>query len=377
MRRKTAKHYIYVKWGQNILLWYRTYIKPLFEPKKPIIKDNTFIVWEPCSQSHSEVVPGYVKYLLGLGYNVSVLVHPDRLKEGLFKRFDDNRIFLNRMSKKQIKNYFKNSDLKDVAGVLVTTVGKICDEIHFDEAYDTFNENADKSKLFFVSHESVHAVDNGTWREKNITLRELNYKDAKSVVVNPHYFGDVKITPKNQITNFVMIGAIKPYKKNDNTIIEAVRELNAKGVTDFKVTVIGKGHIKNIPPEIRKYIDFKGRLPFDKMYDELEKADFILTAYDEENPAHIRYNTTGTSGNFQLVYGFLKPVIITQSFAPINGFNEYNSLIYKAPQDYANTMKRGIDLTAEQYKEMQNNLKSTAEEIYQKSLQNMEELING
>lgn len=355
---------------------FKTYLNPLFEPKKPIIKNNTFIVWEPCSQSHSEVVPGYVKYLLDLGYNVSVLVHPNRLKEGLFSKFDDKRVFLNKMTKKQIKNYFKNADLYNVEGVLITTVGKLCDEIHFEDAYNTFNKDVDKSKLFFVSHEVAHAVDNGTWREKNITLRELNYKGAKSVVVNPHSFGNIKITQKNQLTNFVMVGAIKPYKKNDNTIIEAVLELHNKNITNFKITVIGKGHIKNIPKEIRQYFDMKGRLPFNKMYEELEKADFLLTAYDEENPAHIRYNTTGTSGNFQLVYGFLKPIIITKGFAPINEFNEQNSIIYETPQDYVDAMKRGIELTVEQYIEMQNNLKSTAERIYQKSLHNLEGLIN-
>lgn len=356
---------------------YKTYIEPLFGTKKPVIKNNTFIVWEPCSQSHSEVVPGYVKYLLDLGYNVSVLVHPNRLKEGLFSKFDDKHVFLNKMTPKQIKKFFKVSDLDDIEGVLVTTVGKICDEMHFDEAYNTFNKNVDKSKLFFVSHESVHAIDNGTWREKNITLRKLNYKGAKSVVVNPHYFGDVKITPKNEITNFIMIGAIKPYKKNDNTIIEAVKKLIADRITNFKVTVIGKGRIKNIPSEIRKYFDLKGRLPFNKMYEELEKGDFLLTAYDEEKPEHIRYNTTGTSGNFQLVYGFLKPVVITKGFASINEFNDGNSIIYETPKDYANAMKKGIDLTQNQYQEMQNNLRVTAEGIYKNSLQNLEELIDG
>lgn len=352
-------------------------VKTLFKPKNPIIKNNTFIVWEPCSQSHSEVVPGYVKYLLDLGYNVSVLLHPNRLKEGLFSRFDDKRIYLNKMTKKQIKKYFKTSNLDNIEGVLVTTVGKICDEVHFDDAYKTFNDNVDKSKLFFVSHEASHAVDNGTWREENITLRELNYKSAKSVVVNPHYFGKIEITPKNSITNFVTVGAIRPNKKNENTIIEAVKKLNLEGITNFKITVIGKGHIKNIPSEIRKYFEIKGRLPFNKMYEELEKADFLLTSYDEENPIHIRYNTTGTSGNFQLVYGFVKPVVITKGFAPINEFNEQNSIIYETPQDYADAMKRGIELTAEQYIEMQNNLKSTAERIYQKSLSNLEKLING
>lgn len=355
---------------------FKTYLEPLFEPKKPIIKNNTFIVWEPCSKSHSEVVPGYVKYLLDLGCHVSVLVHSDRVKEGLFSRFKNENLTLNKMCKKEILKYFKQNDLSDIEGVLVTTSGKICDEIHFEEVYNTFNENIEKSKIFLVSHDARLALDNGTWREKNITLRKLNYKGAKSVVVNPHYFGDIAITPKNQVTNFVMVGAIKPYKKNDNTIIEAVLELHNKGITNFKITVIGKGHIKNIPQQIRGYFDLKGRLPFNKMYDELENADFLLTAYDEENPAHIRYNTTGTSGNFQLVYGFIKPVVITEGFASINEFDEQNSIIYKNPQDYANAMKRGIDLTIDEYQEMQTNLKSVADRIYQKSLQNMNALIN-
>ena len=125
------------------------------------------------------------------------------------------------------------------------------------------------SKLFFVEHEAKHALDAGTWLESLITLRELNYKNAKSVVVNPHYFVDIKITPKNNITNFVMVGAIKPYKKNDNTIIEAVLKLAKQGITNFKITVIGKGHIKNIPANIRKFFDMKGRLSFTKMYDEI------------------------------------------------------------------------------------------------------------
>ena len=355
---------------------FHTYIEPLFS-NKPIIKNNTFIVWEPCSKSHCEVVPGFVKYLLDLGYHVSVLVHPDRLKEGLFARFKHENVSLNKMSKKKILAYLKQNDLSDVEGIMVTTVGKLCDEIDFEQAYNTFNENIDKSKILFVAHEAKHGVDNNSWREKNITLRELDYKGATSVVVNPHYFGQVDITPKNEVTNFVMVGAIKPYKKNDNTIIESVLELDKKGVTNFKITVIGKGHIKNIPANIRKYFDFKGRLAFDKMYDELEKADFLLTAYDEDNEAHIRYNTTGTSGNFQLVYGFLKPCVLIESFAPINRFNSENSILYKTNNEYSNAMEKAINMNKEDYETMQKALKQTVAEIYNDSLDNLKGELNG
>ena len=124
---------------------FETYIKPLFSYKKPIIKNNTFIVWEPCSQSHSEVVPGYVKYLLDLGYHVSVCVNPKRYNEGLFSRFENANISFNELSRKQVKKFFAKDNLEDVSGVLVTTVGKLCDNVHYEDCYKFFNENVDKS----------------------------------------------------------------------------------------------------------------------------------------------------------------------------------------------------------------------------------------
>ena len=353
-----------------------TYIKPLFDYKKPIIKNDTFIVWEPCSKSHSEIVPGFAKYLLDLGYHVSVIVHPDRIKEGLFSRFKSENVSLNKMSRRQVKNFFLKNDLKDVSGVLVTTVGKLCDSVHYEQCFENFNKNADKSKLFFVEHEVVRSIDANTWNEDFITLRKINYKNKKSVIVNPHYFGEVKITPKNaKITNFITIGGIQAKKKNNDLIVNTVKSLHEKGFENFKITVVGKGKLKHLPKEIRKYFDIKGRLPFDKMFEELENADFMLTAYDDKNPKHIRYNTTGTSGNFQLVYGFLKPCVIIESFAEINGFNEENSILYKSDKDYENALIKAITMTSEDYSKMQNNMKIYTEKLYQKSLNNLKKLI--
>ena len=356
--------------------FYKTYIQQFFEYKKPIIKNNTFIVWEPCSQSHSEVVPGYVKYLIDLGYHVSVIVNPQKYKEGLFSRFNSDKFSLNKMSRKQVKEFFHKNSLEDIEGVLVTTVGKLCDSVHYEQCYDTFNKNTDKSKLFFVEHEIVHSVDAGTWDENLITLRKLDYKNSKSVIVNPHYFGNVEITQKNKnITNFVTVGAIQGKRKNNDLIINAVKELHERGFHNFKITVIGKGHLKNLPKDIQKYFDIKGRLPFDKMYDELEKADFILTSYSKSNPKHLRYNTTGTSGTFQLVYGFLKPCVIIRNFAPINGFTDSNSILYDEDKNYADALQKGIEMSQKEYTDLQNNLKEYANNFYESSKQNLKNLI--
>ena len=361
-------------------LW-NSYVKPLFE-NRPKIAKNTFIVWEPCSKSHAEVVPGYVKYLLDLGYNVSVIVNPKRLSEGLFSKFSDRemeRVFLNKMSASAVRRYFAKSDLSDVEGVMVTTVGKLCDEVHFDDAYKTFAPNADRSKLFFVEHEAKHAVDAGTWREDLIVLRELDYNEAKAVVVNPHYFGDKveKDRVKGKVVNLVTIGAIKPYKKNSALIIESVKKLHEQGVRNFKVTVIGKGSFDGVPAEIQKYFDVKGRLSFARMYDELEKADFMLTAYEESDPMHVRYRTTGTSGNFQLVYGFGVPCVIRDTFAPVNGFSDANAVLYKDDAEYAKALQKCVEMSNAEYAKMRENLFVYAKSLYAESLDNIKELING
>lgn len=344
--------------------------------KAPIIKDNTFIVWEPCSKSHSEVVPGYCKYLLDLGYHVSVLLNPDRYKEGLFSRFEDENISYNKLTLKEIKDYFKHTNIDKVKGVMVTTVGKICDCVHYDQCYSTFYPETDRKKLLFVEHEASFAVDKGSWCENLITLRKLNYKGAKSVVVNPHYFGNVNITPKNEdITNFITIGAIKPNKKNSQMIVDAVQKVYDQGYRNFKITVVGKGSIKHIPKAIRKYFDVKGRLSFRRMYEEIEKADFMLTSYNEDDPEHIRYNTSGTSGNFQLMYGFLKPCIITEGFAPINGLNKENAILYKGDEHYSDALIAGINMSEKEYLNMQNKLKEYEQKLYKESLRNLKDLI--
>ena len=350
-----------------------------FFSKTPEIKENTFIVWEPCSENHSEVVPGFCRYLLDLGYHVSVLLNPKHYKEGLFCRFkDDENITYNKLSKSQIKNFFKKDNLKSVKGVLVTTAGKICDNIHYEQSYEAFSPDIDKKKIYLVEHKANFAIDEGKWDEKIITLNKLNYKGAKSTVVNPHYFGEVKITPKNEkITNFAVVGTIRERKRNNELIINSVEKLYEAGYENFKVTVIGKGNLKNIPSKIRRFFDIKGRMPFNKMYDEIEKADFFLTSYDEEHPNHLRYITSGTSGNFQLIYGFLKPCVIKRSFCTVNGFCDNNSVIYDNLKDYTNALIRCIEMKGSDYKIMQDNLARLKKELYDYSLENLRKLING
>jgi glycosyltransferase involved in cell wall biosynthesis len=250
----------------------------------------------------------------------------------------------------------------------------LCDNIHHEQAHSHFNHSLDKSKLFLVEHDAKPAVDAGTWSKDIITLRKLNYKGADSTSVNPHYFGEVNITPKNQdITNFIMVGKLGTGQSDNSVIINAALQLLKDEITNFKITVVGKGDLDGLPPELAQRVDIKGRLPFDAMFAELEKADFMLTSY--KGPQHDFYRTTGASGNFQLVFGFAKPCIIIDDFAGINGFNNDNAIVYKAPTEYADAMKKAISMSPAEYNVMQSKLAAHAAELRRSSLQNLSELI--
>ncbi len=101
----------------------------------------------------------------------------------------------------------------------------------------------------------------------------------------------------------------------------------------------------------------------------------VCVACDDKNPMHIRYNTTGTSGNFQLVYGFLKPCVIIESFSEINGFDDENSILYKSDEDYENALIKAITMTSEDYSKMQKSLEKYEKKLYQSSLNNFRNLI--
>ncbi len=195
-------------------------------------------------------------------------------------------------------------------------------------------------------------------------------------MVNPHYFGNVSITTKNSgIVNFITIGAMRSKRRNTRLLTEAVIALSEIGITNYKITVIGRGSLRGVPRHLRKYFDIKGKLNFFSLYEELEKSDFFLTLLDPDNPSHDRYITTGTSGSFQLIYGFVKPCLIAEKFARRNGFDESNSIIYSKNDNLSQAMSDAIHMRQNAYVEMQQELKKQAKKLYEESLKNLKKLV--
>lgn len=351
---------------------------PRFQPQWPDIDKDTAILWEPCSRSHGEIVPGYARYLLDLGYRVVVLMTPQRIAEGLFSRFEHPRLELTQLSQRQISRFVRTPAIREAALFLVSTAGKLPHKPDGTADLQSVFGTESPRKLLMVEHDAGAQIDAGVWADDTITLRGLTYRGRTSVVVNPHDFGNVRITPKTSgKTVFLLVGAARARRRNQNMVYAAAERLLDAGLTAFEIRLIGKTGADRIPARLRDCVKTLGRLDFAAMYREIEDSDVIVTAFQKDNPDHDAYKRVKTTGSFQLCYGFRKTCIVQEEFAAGTALTAENSLFYREDDDLFDAMRTAIRMSAEDYARCQAALARAADSLYERSRQNLKTLING
>jgi hypothetical protein len=323
-------------------------------------------------------VPGYSKLLLDLGYRVVVLMSPAQIKDGLFSRFSHSNLVLAQLTQRQIARFVKTDAIHAAAVVMVSTAGKLPEKD--DKRPDLGRVFAGRTpeKLLLVEHDAQAQIDAGSWSDRSITLRGIDYKNERSTVVNPHVFGDVKITTKTKgKTVFLVVGAARAKRRNQNLVYDAAQRLLDAEHTNFEIRLIGKKGGEPVPERLQPHVVELGRVDFEDLYSEVENADFIVTAFQVDNPDHVAYRTVKTTGSFQLCYGFAKPCIVQQDFAPGTALNAENSLFYGADETMFDAMRTAVTMDAARYAQMQNQMQDDAEALYQSSLANLKRLIDG
>ena len=198
----------------------------------------------------------------------------------------------------------------------------------------------------------------------------LNFtKDA--LEVNPHYFGKINLVDKNKITRFFITST---NKRNYDQLISATDKLKNENF-QFEIIVTGRSKSfteQKIPTKIKDKFFFKLNLSYLDLMKIVQTTDFIIITLDKNNPGDNTYNDGRSTGSAQLSYGFLKPVIINKDFTKTYGMTDENSIIYNELKDslyYA--MRDAITMTNDEYKKKQNNLKKTADNIYEISKNNV------
>ena len=344
-----------------------------------IVKSNTILIVE-INGCHWETIPGFCKYLIELGYNVDVItrcyaeeIFTSLKYEDKLKTFECNEKTFDRI----IKDYDFTKYDRIIYNSKIIYIGKVFKIGGYDlsEYYDVVPKG--KKENIYVQHH-IDKI-NDFYKAKQIILANPAKKpELEDLVVNPHYFGELKLKnyKKQDFVNFISIGELSQHRKNWLLLISAVRDLHNLGISNFNVTIIGKRHFNEIDeeledPEIKKYFKILGRVDYQTMFKNLNKADFILPLLEPG----MSYMEKSTSGTFQLIYGFNKPCIIHKIYADIYGFNKKNSLIYESNEDLSDVMQKAISMTNDEYKNIQKNLSSDVQIIEKHSLSNFQKIL--
>lgn len=344
------------------------------------IKDNSVLIIE-ANNCHAEMTFGYAKYFKDLGYTVDIILNNNLRHDNpaacSTEDVYDRLIFLEPY---QIKGFLSSNDYIPKYDFVLVNSYHLYYECSEDDAksFDSVFPDRKMPKFaeLFVEHHLDKINSNLLKENKIIQLADFKSKSINPVFVNPHYYKEIETHNKNKMTNFITVGANQMFRKNHAILVNSIEELIKKGITNFKVTIAGDSRFFEYPENIKEFLDIKGILPFKEMYNEIENADFLLPLLDPENEFHNRYISDGTSGSFQLIYGFIKPCIIAEKFAAPHYFNTENSIIYSKNQDFTGAMEQAIAMENNKYSYLCKNLKTTSEDIYKKSLANLSEMLD-
>ena len=333
---------------------------------------NPVLIIEP-TDSHGETIPAVFKYFKDLNLKSDILMldkHRDIKSIDCIKKYKPNA------------HYVSYYELSTILESEILNKYKIIFFNSFNTYFSSGKEYPSIYKQFNISNINsfvwgfLHHLDykkecqNNNYHYFALTNLKNEYSNENNFI-NPHYFGDIKITSKNKLTKFIIVGAFESDRRNIQVLIDATKKLIKNGFKNFRITCIGRNAKNNLSSDLSKYFEFKGKLPYPEMYKEMNKSDFFLPLLDPDNPEHDRYITIGTSGSFQLIYGFKKPCLIHKKFAKHHFLNNENSIIYSKNEDLYNAMKQAIEMDENEYQEKQSNLKKLANDLYKKSLENL------
>lgn len=336
---------------------------------------KTVVIVEP-NEFHGETIPGHCRYFQELGYTVLVLLRRKNLSGGIFCRYPDEsmpqffclgpwgmKFFLNSRNVKQFDVVFLNSNFYAVRDI-------------FWGRYQDYLKSAPKGKYGWLAVE--HCFQNLLPYVKEGTvdfgrlfqLSEYRYGTTPIPMLNAHYFGPYAVQALTNARTFITVGAVHPQQRNMPQLVSVVQGLVRRGISNFRILVIGRVDPSVDVSGMPEQIVFLGPLSFPDMYDKMDEANFLLPLLDPSMEAHRRYLDGQTTGSRQLILGFAKIPVLHDEFADAYAFTQANAIRH-ADGGLEAAMERAIGMTQPEYDAMRRSLEELAQTVYEKSLLNL------
>lgn len=399
-RKIKILHYTYKKpWNENSVAmaayWYEEYRDTFKKPHSlsqyrscttdkfadfflnDYVRDNSVLLIE-AADCHGEIMPGFVNYFRKKSFNVDVIfTHRNFDLNSLCKIRDRNiRVYSN--DKYNTYKFFSINKLEQYKIILFTsrTLYYAIESTKHPTIFQYFNVlEKFKNRILSLEHHLDYIDDSQQPNDTYMVLANPSKKqNLIDRVVNLPVFGDIKVTSKNDITIFIVIGSIEKSRKNHSLLIESFKTIK-HSTSNFKVIIVARYGELEIPQSLTNYFEFYKSATYQTMYNLLEESDFILPMLDPDIKDHHRYLNCGTSGTFQLIYGFTKPCLIHSVFAERYHFNEHNSLLYNDKNSFIKSIRKAISMDKTEYASIQHNIKQMTTEIIKNSEYNIEKLL--
>lgn len=332
------------------------------------VAGRTILILEP-NYCHGEVIPGFCRHLLDMGYRVDVLMHHSLAGQSPLCCFKEGDIHIFTAMCTSWKRLAKARVLTRYEAILISTsafydIPGWASFLHMTGLDKFANLLAVEHELKDIPRFGEEELDR---QGRLLTLGSF----PRGMMVNPHFFGEIPPAPRNREPVFITVGSLSAQRKNHELLVEALETVCNEGYRNFSVIIVGEGELGKIPGHLRPFLHVAGKLDFPAMYEAMRRADYFLPLLDPGNPAHNRYITTGVTGSAQLVYGFAKIPVIHEKFASFYGFNDRNALLYRE-ETLGGAMLRAIRQTEEEYAEMQQALLQLGRDIDRESRSNLE-----
>ncbi len=361
-------------------LFYYIYKKVMFFKKKTLelnksikIRENSVLIIE-INSYHSETLLGNCEYFFRLGYNVDIVTTYKNIKKEPFCRSNNNSLRIFASDEYDISKWAKNNFSNQYEFIFFNSYTCSC-KIYIEKLF----------KKLPPSKYGILGVEHGVIEKSKSDFLEIYNKIKENRLftlfnnvniprLNPHYFGDIKITSKNKDDIiFTNIGKMSSSMRNLDIIIKTAEDFINNNIKNFKIIFIGAGKLK-IPKNLLNYCEIKGMLNFPDMFNIIEKSDFLLSTMDITNIKHNRYLKGQSSGNIQLSLGFKKPLIINEVFGKNYEFSNDNAIFY-SENNLKDGMLKAINISFEDYKKMQNSIDDLSKKIYNQSLNDLKNVI--
>jgi hypothetical protein len=320
---------------------------------------------------HLECLPGYTKYFTDLGYKVDIIIRYNYLNSmEKFEPKSDVRIFQYHPNQIKKRKFHLKKKFRLYNYSLLLSTDK-CQKKN--KLYRSLGFFSNPKSLFIVhGYDFINHLNLKKFISKKHVFSLADY--GKLIYVNPNYFGKFYLNfQKNSKVRFYITSTKNKFY---SYLLIGARNLKNK-LIDFQIHVTG--HSKQlsqdiIPKDLKKYFYFHGIVSYRKLYKIIGESDFIILNLFNNNKIDFLFRTDRASGSVQLAYGFYKPVLVEEIFAPVYKFSNKTAIIFKN-SDLSSAMENAAKISSKDYMEISKNIKSLRESIYNISLNNLKKVL--